>query len=71
MKLNNNTQSRPLRDHVAISNLMNTLKEVDLNHSWKGLSIKMNKTKTGLLNDTIDPNRMTEQDVEKLFKKSN
>lgn len=63
MKLNNNTQSRPLRDHSAISQLINTLKEVDLNTSWKGASIKMNKTKTGVLNDQKTPNRMTEQDV--------
>lgn len=31
----------------------------------------MNKTKTGLLTDQKTPNRMTEQDVEKLFEKSN
>jgi hypothetical protein len=44
---------------------------VDLNHSWKGASIKMHKTKTALLNEQNTPNRMTEQDVEKLFEKSN
>jgi hypothetical protein len=71
MKLNNNTQSKPTRDHLAISELMNTLKEIDLNHSWKGASIKMNKTRTGLLNDHKNPNRMTEQDVDQLFQKSN
>lgn len=59
MKLNNNTQTKPSKDHLAISELMNTLKEIDLNHSWKGLSIKMNKTKTGLLNDSKQDNRMT------------
>ena len=63
MKLNNNTQTKPSKDHLAISELMNTLKEIDLNHSWKGLSIKMNKTKTGLLNDSKQDNRMTELDV--------
>ena len=71
MKLNNNTQGKPSRDHLAISELMHTLKEIDLNYSWKAASIKMNKTKTGLLHEHTNPNRMTEQDVDKLFKKSN
>ncbi len=71
MKLNNNTQAKHSRDHLAISELMNTLKEINLNHSWKGSSIKVNRMKTGLLHVDTEENRMTEQDVDKLFKKSN
>jgi hypothetical protein len=51
---------------------MHTLKEIDLNHSWKGVTNKLNKTKTGLVNDSAkNEYRMTENDVEKLFLKSN
>jgi hypothetical protein len=31
----------------------------------------MHKTRAALLNEQTTPNRMTEQDVEKLFEKSN
>lgn len=54
MKLNNKTQTKTSKDHLAINELMNTLKEINLNHSWKGSSIKMNRTKATLLNADTD-----------------
>lgn len=67
MRVNNNTQGK----HIVINELMHTLKEIDLNHSWKAVSTKLNKTRTGLINEhSKHPYRMTENDVEKLFEKS-
>jgi len=50
---------------------MNTLKEINLNQSWKQNSTNLNKMKTTLLQKSPQQqNLMTEQDLEQLFQNS-
>ena len=58
------------KEHQAITNLMNTLKEINLNQSFKQQSIKFHKTKTTHLHQPQTQNLMTEQDLDQLFHKS-
>ena len=61
--------NRQNKEHMAIAQLMNTLKEINLNQSWKQQSNKLQKLKTTHLNQPIQ-NLMTEQDLDQLFHKS-
>ena len=61
---------KPQKDHNAITQLMNTLKEINLNQSLKQQSIKFHKTKTTHLHQPLQNNLMTEQDLDQLFHKS-
>jgi len=59
---------RQQKEHVAITQLMNTLKEINLNQSWKQQSTNLTKMKTQMMqNSPLQPNLMTEQDLDQLF----
>ena len=45
------------REHLAIKELMNTLKEINLNQSWKQQSQKFNRTKVTTLNHQQNNNQ--------------
>jgi len=62
---------RQHKEHAAITHLMNTLKEINLNQSWKQHSTNLNKMKTQLMQNTPPhQNLMTEQDLDQLFHNS-
>ena len=63
MKAGSSAQ-RQNREHVAITQLMNTLKEINLNQSWKQNSSNLNKMKTqNMQHPPAQQNLMTEQDL--------
>ena len=65
-----NTAQRQHKEQVAITNLMNTLKEINLNQSWKQNSSNFSKMKTQIMQNPQQQNLMTEQDLDQLFHNS-
>ena len=66
------TQTKKGKEQLAITaELIDALREVNLNSSWKNGSSKFSKNRTGCMRaDTKLSNLMTEQDLDKLFSKS-
>ena len=64
------TAQRQHKEQVAITNLMNTLKEINLNQSWKQNSSNFSKMKTQIMQNPQQQNLMTEQDLDQLFHNS-
>ena len=64
------TAQRQQKEQVAITNLMNTLKEINLNQSWKQNSSNFSKMKTQIMQNPQQQNLMTEQDLDQLFHNS-
>lgn len=71
MKINNQTQIKRTKDLAITAQLVDVLREVNLNASWKNGSTKFSKNRTGYMKgDTKFSNLMTEQDLDKLFNRS-
>jgi tRNA A-37 threonylcarbamoyl transferase component Bud32 len=72
MKGNEYVQGKRGKEHLAITaELLDVLREVNLNSSWKTGSSKFSKTKTGCMRpESKYSNIMTEQDLDRLFNKS-
>jgi hypothetical protein len=61
------TSQRQHKEQAAITHLMNTLKEINLNQSWKQNSSNFSKMKTQMMQNPQQQNLMTEQDLDQLF----
>lgn len=71
MRLSYIGQGKKGKELAITAELMDVLREVNMNASWKGASGKFAKNRTGCMRaDTKLSNLMTEQDLDKLFSKS-